>query len=103
MLCRNQTWGFRLQVLQNGFAEKVPQIKIKNIWSFLPVNRCLNVPDDGRRHHVGQVLVGIVQVPLGELVEVAVGVGGELVLRLKIDHPEKQKGHTLFFVSDVFL
>ena len=68
--------------------------------SCLPVNRCLDVPDYGRRHHVGQVLVGVVQVPLGELVEVAVGVGGELVLRLKIDHPEKQKGQTIFIVLE---
>ena len=96
MLCRNQTWGFGLHVLQNGFAEKMAKIKIKKTLSCLPVDRCLDVPDYWRRHHVGQVLVGVVQVPLGELVEVAVGVGGELVLRLKIYHPEKQKGQTLF-------
>ena len=27
MLCRNQTWGFGLQVLQNGFAEKIAKLK----------------------------------------------------------------------------
>ena len=47
----------------------------------------VHLPPVGRRHHVRQVLVGIAQIPLCELVEVAVGVSGESVVLFH--HPEE--------------
>ena len=43
----------------------------------------------GGRNNLRQVLVSIAQVPLGELVKVTVGVGGERVVML--DHPEMEQ------------